>query len=43
MESEFKQMAALIGDLTRVTILWTLLDGKAFTTTELAVRRFDVK
>lgn len=30
-------MASLIGDPTRATILWTLLDGKAFTATELAI------
>ena len=34
---QFKQIAALIGDPTRATILWTLLDGKAFTATELAI------
>ncbi|MFC0775786.1 ArsR/SmtB family transcription factor [Terrimonas alba] len=37
MENQFKQMASLIGDPTRATILWTLLDGKAFTATELAI------
>jgi len=37
MESQFKQIATLIGDPTRATILWTLLEGKAFTATELAV------
>jgi DNA-binding transcriptional ArsR family regulator len=37
MEEKFKQVAALIGDPTRATILWTLMDGKAFTATELAV------
>ncbi len=37
METAFKQMAALIGDATRATILWTLMDGKAFTATELAL------
>ena len=34
---QFKQIAALIGDPTRATIMWTLLDGKAFTATELAI------
>jgi DNA-binding transcriptional ArsR family regulator len=34
---QFKQIAALIGDPTRATILWTLLEGKAFTATELAI------
>ena len=37
MENEFKQIASLIGDPTRATILWTLLDGRAFTATELAI------
>jgi DNA-binding transcriptional ArsR family regulator len=37
MENQFKQIAALIGDPTRATIMWTLLDGKAFTATELAI------
>jgi len=37
MEEQFKQIAALIGDPTRALIMWTLLDGKAFTATELAM------
>lgn len=37
MENQFKQIAALIGDPTRAIIMWTLLDGKAFTATELAI------
>ncbi|HKO81992.1 MAG TPA: winged helix-turn-helix domain-containing protein [Chitinophagaceae bacterium] len=37
MEKQFKQVASLIGDPTRATIMWTLLDGKAFTATELAI------
>ncbi|HET9430219.1 MAG TPA: winged helix-turn-helix domain-containing protein [Chitinophagaceae bacterium] len=37
METHFKEIAALIGDPTRATILWTLLDGRAFTATELAL------
>ncbi len=37
MENQFKQIAGLIGDPTRATIMWTLLDGKAFTATELAI------
>lgn len=37
MEEQFKQIAALIGDPTRAAIMWTLLDGKAFTATELAM------
>lgn len=37
MEEQFKQIAALIGDPTRAAIMWTLLDGKAFTATELSI------
>jgi DNA-binding transcriptional ArsR family regulator len=37
MEDQFKKIAALICDPTRATILWSLLDGKAFTATELAI------
>ncbi|TRX37292.1 helix-turn-helix transcriptional regulator [Flavobacterium sp. ZT3R18] len=37
MENQFKQIATLIGDPTRATIMWTLLEGKAFTATELAI------
>lgn len=37
MEQQFKDIAALVGDPTRATILWTLLDGKALTATELAL------
>jgi DNA-binding transcriptional ArsR family regulator len=37
MENQFKQIAGLIGDPTRAAIMWTLLDGKAFTATELAI------
>lgn len=37
MENRFKQIASLIGDPTRATVLWLLLDGKAFTATELSV------
>jgi len=37
MENQFKEIAALIGDPTRALIMWTLLDGKAFTATELAI------
>jgi DNA-binding transcriptional ArsR family regulator len=37
MKDQFKEVAALIGDPTRASILWTLLDGKAFTATELAI------
>lgn len=37
MENQFKQIATLIGDPTRATIMWNLLEGKAFTATELAI------
>jgi DNA-binding transcriptional ArsR family regulator len=37
MENQVKQIASLIGDPTRAIIMWTLLDGKAFTATELAI------
>lgn len=37
MKDHFKETAALIGEPIRATILWTLLDGKAFTATELAI------
>ncbi len=37
MEHEFRRVAGIIGDPTRATILWTLLDGKALTATELAI------
>jgi len=37
MEEQFKNIASLIGDPTRATILWVLLDGKALTATELSI------
>ena len=37
MENQFKEIAALIGDPVRATIMWKLLDGRAFTATELAM------
>ncbi len=37
MENQFIQTASLIGDPVRASIMWTLLDGKAFTATELAM------
>lgn len=37
METQLQNIAKLIGDPVRATILWTLLDGKAYTATELAV------
>ncbi len=37
MEKDFGSMAALIGDPVRANILWTLLDGRAYTASELAI------
>jgi DNA-binding transcriptional ArsR family regulator len=37
VENQFKEIAALIGDPVRATIMWTLMDGKALTATELAI------
>ncbi len=37
MKDHFKKTAAIIGEPVRATILWTLLDGKSFTATELAI------
>src|SRR5258708_5382779 len=37
MENKFLKVTSLIGDPVRATILWTLLDGKAFTATELSM------
>jgi DNA-binding transcriptional ArsR family regulator len=37
MEHQFKQIAALIGDPVRASIMWTLMEGKALTATELAI------
>jgi DNA-binding transcriptional ArsR family regulator len=37
MEDQFIKAAALIGDATRASIMWTLLDGRAFTATELSI------
>ncbi|TYP99432.1 ArsR family transcriptional regulator [Tenacibaculum adriaticum] len=35
-ESKFSQIASIIGDKARSVILWNLLDGRAYTATELA-------
>ena len=35
---EFASLTSLIGEPVRATILWNLLDGRAFTATELAMR-----
>ena len=37
-EDRFGQMASLLGEPARARILWALLDGKALTATELALR-----
>jgi len=37
MEKEIEYITALIGDSVRTNILWALLDGKAYTATELAI------
>lgn len=36
--AELSKVTALIGDRVRTTILWTLLDGRAYTAVELAAR-----
>lgn len=37
MEDQFKKIARLIGEPVRASIMWTLLDGRALTATELAI------
>lgn len=37
METQLQSIARLIGDPVRANILWTLLDGKAYTASELAM------
>jgi DNA-binding transcriptional ArsR family regulator len=37
MEQQFSQLASLIGEPARAKMLWNLLDGRAFTATELAL------
>lgn len=37
VSEQFKSIAALIGEPARAIMLWNLLDGKAFTATELAI------
>lgn len=37
MKDHFKETAVLIGDPVRATVLWTLLDGRSFTATELSI------
>lgn len=38
MEKEIGYITSLIGDPVRTNILWTLLDGRAYTATELAIQ-----
>jgi DNA-binding transcriptional ArsR family regulator len=37
VEDALAEMAGLIGDPVRIKVLWTLLEGRAFTATELAI------
>jgi DNA-binding transcriptional ArsR family regulator len=37
MEIQFSNITSLIGDPIRSIVLWTLLDGRAYTATELAI------
>lgn len=37
METQFGNITSLIGDPIRSIVLWTLLDGRAYTATELAI------
>ncbi len=37
LENEFSHIASLVGDKSRALMLWNLLDGRAYTATELAV------
>lgn len=37
VSDQFKSLASLVGEPVRATMLWNLLDGKAFTATELAI------
>lgn len=36
LEKDFSEIAALLGDKARAKMLWNLLDGRAYTATELA-------
>lgn len=36
LENDFSEIASLLGDKSRAVMLWNLLDGRAYTTTELA-------
>jgi DNA-binding transcriptional ArsR family regulator/predicted transcriptional regulator len=37
MEKQFSEIASLIGDPVRSKVLWTLMDGRAYTATELSI------
>src|ERR1700744_470908 len=37
MENEISFISSLIGDPVRLTIMWALMDGRAYTATELAI------
>ena len=37
MENQFKQIAALIGEPVRASIMWALMDGRSMNATELAI------
>lgn len=37
MEKQFIEIASLIGDPVRSKVLWTLMDGRAYTATELSI------
>ena len=37
LENEFSQMAMLLGERARAVMLWNLLDGRAYTATELSL------
>lgn len=37
MEKQFTEIASLIGDPVRSKVLWTLMDGRAYTATELSI------
>ena len=37
MESQFKQVTALIGEPVRAAIMWALMDGRSMNATELAI------
>src|SRR5713226_8280861 len=37
VKDQFKSLASLIGEPVRATMLWNLMEGKAFTATEIAI------